>query len=81
MSSLIYWDSVLGIEKGLQAMVKLEPECDFTVHHNWLRILKDRFGGTGEEDEFVGDILKNCEKLLGTIQWTGEEVEKQREDL
>eukprot|EP00731_Ephydatia_muelleri_P021102 Em0013g829a len=74
VSSLIYWDSVLGIEKGLQAMVKLEPECDFTVHHNWLRILKDRFGGTGEEDEFVGDILKNCEKLLGTIQWTGEEM-------
>lgn len=81
MSSLIYWESVVGIERGLQAMVKLEPVCDFVVHHNWLRILKDRFEGNGEEDEFGGDILKNCEQLLEAIKWTGEEVGKQREDL
>lgn len=80
MSSLIYWDSVLGVEKGLQAMVKLEPACDFAAHQNWLRTLKSRFGTDGDE-EFAGDMLENCEKLLGTFRWAGEEVHKQREEL
>lgn len=83
VSSLVYWETAQGIEKGLQAMVKLEPACDFTTHHNWLRILKNRFeeNGEHEQDEFVGDMLKNCEKLLGNIKWMEEKVRNQREDL
>ena len=56
----------MGIEKGLQAMVQMEPACDFAVHLHQLQSLEDKFGAMN--DEFGGDILENCKKLVGAFR-------------